>query len=666
MKTISMVSSEVWKEVFIDVNKAVVFIDNACAEVLHWNGGLSALTEAGAVDVKEFSSFESAQSHQKKAVFITSSCLEEVITREIIQDIIQASHFQYVIIITAVTPRMHLFKKSGSYDGDTHSIFDAFEEDLLEWMENMNYTAEIKHIPVLMSCISNNVFITPAFTELFPLIETDVKQLRIQHASKKTEKKHLECLNDLDMTCLPADLQIWFKTFVSSIDSLLSELAVSEDCYSIGPTSRILATELANYAPAKTRRKSTQNKASIVFVDRTLDIGSSCTHQTETLFDRIASVFPRLPGHNNDVLIDMSSLCHVHKDASSTVLPGCLASFNGHNQQHLQPLLTNKVKEGLMEVNRQLVDIASKENLPLKLTGKPGRVTADQLENTLSLFKGKYDMILKHINTLQVSMAVFQLLKSQRQQQLDSLSGIEKLLIQGYSDETDPLEEIYRLIITETEKSTTERSCTLDDIFCLIMFVYSVYGTRIKSDKEEQVKAVLVKYVLREKNTLPPLTQQIVGDTINEEVVTAILDDAWQKFKAISSARNNLKQFSSVCEESALGPSQLMPILKQLINVMFDPSKPELPDVELKSSGFGDLLKSGFGLFRTVSKPRPSDHPLLIIFVVGGVTSTELKQIKDLCASLKLSSQVIVGSTRLIKPEDIVTSILCQDRINRV
>ncbi|CAG2202188.1 unnamed protein product [Mytilus edulis] len=164
------------------------------------------------------------------------------------------------------------------------------------------------------------------------------------------------------------------------------------------------------------------------------------------------------------------------------------------------------------------------------------------------------------------------------------------------------------------------------------MFVYSVYGTRIKSDKEEQVKAVLVKYVLREKNTLPPLT----------------------------------RQNGSVCEESALGPSQLMPILKQLINVMFDPSKPELPDVELKSSGFGDLLKSGFGLFRTVSKPRPSDHPLLIIFVVGSVTSTELKQIKDLCASLKLSSQVIVGSTRLIKPEDIVTSILCQDRINRV
>ena len=30
-----------------------------------------------------------------------------------------------------------------------------------------------------------------------------------------------------------------------------------------------------------------------------------------------------------------------------------------------------------------------------------------------------------------------------------------------------------------------------------------------------------------------------------------------------------------------------------------------------------------------VSKPRPSDHPLLIVFVVGGITPTEVKQMKD-------------------------------------
>ena len=45
------------------------------------------------------------------------------------------------------------------------------------------------------------------------------------------------------------------QTFVSSIDNLLSELAVSEDCYSLGSTSKILATELANFPPAKIRKK---------------------------------------------------------------------------------------------------------------------------------------------------------------------------------------------------------------------------------------------------------------------------------------------------------------------------------------------------------------------------------------------------------------------------
>lgn len=40
-----------------------------------------------------------------------------------------------------------------------------------------------------------------------------------------------------------------------------------------------------------------------------------------------------------------------------------------------------------MEVNRSLVEAASSEQLPLKLSGKPGRVSAEQLETTLRLFR---------------------------------------------------------------------------------------------------------------------------------------------------------------------------------------------------------------------------------------------------------------------------------------
>ena len=41
-----------------------------------------------------------------------------------------------------------------------------------------------------------------------------------------------------------------------------------------------------------------------------------------------------------------------------------------------------------------------------------------------------------------------------------------------------------------------------------------------------------------------------------------------------------------------------------------------------------------------VSKPRPSDHPLLIVFVIGGVTSTEVRQIKEVVSSAKPDTQV--------------------------
>ena len=57
-----------------------------------------------------------------------------------------------------------------------------------------------------------------------------------------------------------------------------------------------------------------------------------------------------------------------------------------------------------------------------------------------------------------------------------------------------------------------------------------------------------------------------------------------------------------------------------------------------------------------VSKPRPSDHPLLIVFVIGGVTPTEVKQIKDAVAASKTSTQV---SSLLLDSEISLFVISC-------
>lgn len=55
------------------------------------------------------------------------------------------------------------------------------------------------------------------------------------------------------------------------------------------------------------------DKASVVFIDRSLDLASVSTHNTESLLDRIQHVLPRLHGHVLDVSLDMSPLCSVHR-----------------------------------------------------------------------------------------------------------------------------------------------------------------------------------------------------------------------------------------------------------------------------------------------------------------------------------------------------------------
>ena len=49
-----------WAEARKKVKKAFVFIDPVSCESLHWNGGAGSLLDAGAIGIKELSTFEVA------------------------------------------------------------------------------------------------------------------------------------------------------------------------------------------------------------------------------------------------------------------------------------------------------------------------------------------------------------------------------------------------------------------------------------------------------------------------------------------------------------------------------------------------------------------------------------------------------------------------------
>ncbi|KAK1175961.1 sec1 family domain-containing protein 2-like [Acipenser oxyrinchus oxyrinchus] len=662
---LSAFTQQTWDKVLSKVKKAVVFMDDRCAESLHWNGGAQKLFEAGAQNVKQFSSFEAGDAKQPKAVFVVSTLLKGR-TADVVKDIIGLSSFQYCVVFTAVAHSIHLLANNASPEMESDRVFKQFEEKLCEWMGDMNYTAEVMHAPLFLAPVSPHLLIAPAFGSVFPLVSQDLDQIN----TSRPDKKKFGSLADLDLHSLPPELQIEIKSLVSGLNSMFDFVHVREECFAVGPTSRIIAGELANHPQAKNRRKTAQHKASVVFIDRTLDLTGAVGHHGDNLVEKILSALPELSGHNNDVMVDMLELTSLHKNEEShkIIAPGHLSQPNDPAAQALwESMLNMKHKEAVMEVRRHLVDAASKENLPIKMS--LGRVTPEQLSSYIHLFKNNFKAMQNHCGTLQLSLATVQTLRSPQFTKWDSFLAFERLLLQALGDSDMPgvLKQILPMIKSKRER-TDDDHCP-EDLLVLLVYVYSLPGEVVLSkqleEAELEVKKSLVQVVCNEPE-LSSLLQKITGCLSSSELTLdkahIAVDKMFEILRGIMKSRAHMKQFRAVYCPGDSGTYR--PLLKQVVEEIFHPDRPDPVDIEHMSAGLTDLLKTGFSMFMKVSRPHPSDHPLLILFVVGGVTLSEVRLIKDVVSSHKSAVQAIMLSSRLLKPLDIPELLFATDRLH--
>ncbi|XP_007550762.1 sec1 family domain-containing protein 2 isoform X1 [Poecilia formosa] len=670
-----------WEKVFAKVKKAVVFMDDRCAEALHWSGGAAALLQAGARNVKQFSSFEACGENEPKAVFVVSTLLKGR-TVDIIKDIILLSHFQYCVVFTAVPHSVHLFANNVSTEMEGFPVFEQFEEKLCEWMGNMNYTAEVMHSPVVFAHVSQQLIVASPFAHLFPLLPADLESIN----AKRPEKKRFGTLNDLDGHSLPVELQIEIKSLVSALNSMFEAAGMREESFAVGPMSRIIAGELANHNQAKNRRKTAPNKASIIFIDRTMDLTGAVGHHGDNLAEKILTVLDPLPGHVTDVQVDMLELTSVQRTPHSqnTVAPGCLAQNQSSSARLLwETMLTSKHKEALMEVRRHLVEAATKEKLPIKMS--MGRVTPDQLCSYVKLFRSSWEALESHCGVLQLGLATAQTLRHPNLARWDSCLGFERLLLQALGDSDFPavLRQLLPLMKPrggEDSSSSGSRlgqdECGPDELILLLIYLYtlaeeaqdSADGGEEELEKLERELIGALTLVVTRETELSPLLQSLTGCAAAEELTTERAHSAvgkmFETLRGLSHMRDHLKQLRSVYTASdGVHQASYRPFLRQILEEVFHPDRPECPDIEHMSGGLTDLLKTGFSMFMKVSRPRPRDNPLLFLFLVGGVTPSELRLVKDTVAALKPGTQVLVLSTRLLRPADIPELLFSTQRL---
>ncbi|XP_069689461.1 sec1 family domain-containing protein 2-like isoform X2 [Periplaneta americana] len=613
-----------WKEICKKVKKAVVYIDNPGAECLHWNGGLVQMITAGALTVKEFSAFESGKEEHKKAVFIVCSPIHGT-TKVILKDLIQNSSFEYCVLITSAHPRVHHFAKYGGHrEGiEDMSIFHHLEEEMLEWMGNMNYTVEVLYSPLFLVPLTEMIFVTPTFSNMFPITEAyipRIKELQTLH-HKIIESDTSDSLSSIDITSLPAEVQISVHHLVSCLHSLLVQLEMREDIYSLGYLSGLVASQLEILPDANNRRKTAPNNCSLILIDRTLDLASVTSHNTDSLLDRILAVLPRLPGHNNDVAINMSSICNakVSSPVGNIVLaPGCLAHPTSDIcPQVLEWLVNKRQKDVLLGLHQHISTLAPGGGS--ERVGKLTRVTPHTIDKQVALFKGH-------------SEAIFQ------------CSGL--------------------LQVTQLVKTRHDRGLLLPDIFGLLVHLFSLAGTDVLFPAVEQsyLLTALKQALFEDREQLQGNLSKLV-ESKTEDGFTEITGNVFTKLRYVASARKDLTRYRSLLSRpDPAQPPAYHSLLHQLMADVLDPARPDLPDLTCKSSGLKDLLKSGFGLL--LNRPRqqhPLDNPQLIVFILGGITAQEVKLIQEMVITSGQETQVLVGGTRLLSPIDTVEAIFVKD-----
>ncbi|XP_029868319.1 sec1 family domain-containing protein 2 [Aquila chrysaetos chrysaetos] len=636
------VCRQAWEPVLARARRAVVFLDAASAEALHWGGGgAGELLAAGALAVRALPAEPEAAAGAARAVFVVSGALRGG-TAAAVRGVLGQGAVRHCVLVSG-----------GEAEGGGLA---ELEETLRRWMGEGGRAEVVPRGPPLLAPVSAELCLLPALAALLP-------PLPGPGGPGPAE---------VGPAALPAELRAAVRALVGDLDALFTALGLREESFAVGALSRVIAAELASYAPARNRRRTAVNKASVVFVDRTLDFAGAVGHHGDNLAEKILSVLPKLPGHKTDVMVNMVELTALQTtdETCSIIAPGCLAQPNDPAAKALWESFVNlKQKEAVMEARRHLVEAASRENLPIRMS--MGRVTPEQLSSYIQLFRNNLKALENHCGLLQLVLAMVQTLKHPQTSKWDNFLAFERLLLQtiGESEMPSVLNQLLPMIKSYNERTKDDYTC--EDFLVLLVYMYSVVG-EIRSGKEleaaeEEVKKALVKAICGEPEP-SPLLQKITGCdsslNLTSQKATDAVDDIFQSLRDIARARMHMKQFNSIHNAgSNTHQASYKPLLKQVVEEICNPDRPDPVDIEHMSSGLTDLLKTGFSMFMKVNRPHPGDHPFLIIFMVGGVTVSEVKMVKDLVATRKPGTQVIVLSSALLTPRSAIELLFATDRL---
>ncbi|UJR13811.1 hypothetical protein I4U23_000822 [Adineta vaga] len=547
------------------------------------------------------------------------------------------------------------------------TLIDDYNNELDEHLFDL---LQLKYLQFPFISITEQFFLIPTLIPYrLPSIETIT--------SFNNEK--IKTLTSLDGIFHTDEIKT-IRTYSEMLNTLMASMNAYEDIFALGPLSHIIAREYTQMKHTKQRRRSGENKIALLLIDRHLDLATPSAHQQDTLLAQMINILPnkriqstdKCQQRTIDIKVDTralikSSSMKFENDFNSYFFADMKRRVENLDAKSIfDNIVYSKSKVATSEVFTHLLESLIYNNLETKI--KPVKVSAAAISACLEKFRQSPITVCKNYELLVMSCCLMQLLDSVSQnQKIERLAGLEKILVQALTTNAGP--SPYSIVLQTLKEDLTkpeeQRQLKLIDYIILLVHIYSLAGNDVFYGKEEKdrIHKLIGKEILVDSSFTNELRQEmkILGYSLEIEHV---LDVIYEQLDLLSSHKRRYKHLNSlVVHGNDEQPTYRQSLLKQIFDLhkrvrsSASTSQQEqlLQDIEhVPFDGFTDFVKNSF----VTAKPTlvSNDYSTLVIFIVGGVTTQEIQFVQEYSQQIK--KQIIIGSSGIIKPEDILSMLL--------
>uniref|UniRef100_A0A0A9VQV3 Sec1 family domain-containing protein 2 n=2 Tax=Lygus hesperus TaxID=30085 RepID=A0A0A9VQV3_LYGHE len=268
-------------------------------------------------------------------------------------------------------------------------------------------------------------------------------------------------------------------------------------------------------------------------------------------------------------------------------------------------------------------------------------------------------MMKKHSSMIQASVGVLGALNSEKINALEVVESLQKMILQSIAAENGTNEAIQHLIAAVLERR--DRGLSVDSVFVLLVFLYSLIGRQFQVDQylEKGLKDVVLEMMTEE--VTKDHSSVIVNRVKEDSNVADFVNKFFVRLEALKNCRQHMEKYVNVARNhGSASPLEYEGILSQVLYDVVDVTRPDIPDLKYKANiSLRNNLASRFTMILNSSKPHVMDNDVILVFVIGGITGHEIKQINNIFRIY--GKRVIIGSTTLLSPAQVLDNLFLQD-----